>query len=211
MIKVYPSVLAADMLHMGKDVEDVLAAGADGLHIDIMDGHFVPNLSYGPELVRALRKAFPQAVLDVHLMLSAPEKYLDTFIGAGASAVTIHFEADRPEYCLAAIRAGGIPAGLSIKPNTRVQEIRPLLDRTDSLLVMTVEPGFGGQKLMPHCVQKARELRLLGYRKPIAFDGGVNAENAPECAEAGADVLVMGTAVFHAENRAEAIARLHAI
>ncbi len=211
MIKVFPSILAADLLWLQKDIRDVLDAGADGLHVDIMDGHFVPNLSFGPEIVRELRKAFPEVFLDVHLMLSSPERYLDVFAKAGASSITIHQEAENACACLRQIHSLGLPAGLSIKPATSEQSIVPYLDETDSILVMTVEPGFGGQKLMPECLSKITALRRMGYDKPIAVDGGVTLANAPNVTSAGADILVMGTAVFHAEDRAASLCQLHTL
>ena len=211
MIKVNPSILAADMLWLYQDIRNVLDAGADGLHVDIMDGHFVPNLSYCPEIVRVLRQAFPDVFLDVHLMLSQPEKYLDVFAKAGASALTIHLEAENAAGCLCHIRSLGLPAGLSLKPATSENSAALLLDESDLVLVMTVEPGFGGQKLMPDCLAKITALRRMGFIRPIAVDGGVTLQNAPDVTAAGADILVMGTAIFHAEDRADSLRHLHTL
>ncbi|MHC1786713.1 MAG: ribulose-phosphate 3-epimerase [Christensenellales bacterium] len=204
-----PSLLAADLLHLGQDVSRLLAAGADLLHLDIMDGHFVPNLSFGPDLVRALRSGFPGAVLDVHLMMTTPESYIEAFAAAGADALTVHVElAGEVGAILRAIRARGLAPGLSLKPATPPQALQQYLDLVDRVLIMSVEPGFGGQKMIPETLQKAVWLRQAGYRGILSVDGGVTADNARQCIQAGADQLVMGTALLKAPDPRGVIAAL---
>ncbi len=206
MIKICPSVLAADILHLQQDVTRILNAGADLLHLDIMDAHFVPNLSYGPDLVAALRRGFPDMYLDVHLMMTHPEDYLQAFAKAGASAITIHAEiGDKALGSLEQIRSLGLEAGISFKPGTAVEGHRRLLALSDLVLLMTVEPGFGGQKLMPQALDKIGQLRQMGFKGPISVDGGVNPQTAPLAIKKGADWLVMGTALFGAKDPAQVI------
>jgi len=203
MIEVLSSILASNLLNMGADVRRMHASGVDSLHVDIMDAHFVPNLSFGPALVSALKKEFPFYHQDVHLMMDNPENYIDTFIENGAGAVTIHAEipGDVPGM-LRDIRTKGVKAGVSIKPGTPVGKIAALLPLCDLVLVMTVEPGFGGQKFMPDMMEKIRALREMGYKGQIMVDGGINAETAKEAVSAGADALVMGTALLCADDPA---------
>ena len=206
MIKLSPSILAADPLRIGDEARLAVKAGCDELHYDVMDGHFVPNLSFGPALLAALKHEV-NAVYDVHLMLSEPLKYVDAFQQAGASLITVHAEADGLDDCIKRIRALGLRVGVSLKPATGVDAIRDWLHKVDRVLLMTVEPGFGGQKLMPEVLPKAKELRALGFAGDIEADGGITIENAATVAEAGVNVLVMGTAFYRAHDPS-AVARL---
>ncbi len=211
MIKVSPSILAADPLRMGEEVGRMTDAGCDWLHVDIMDAHFVPNLSFGPALVKAL-KPVAGVPLDVHLMMDNPGQYVETFIQNGADIVTIHAEIPEDvETLLKTIRTMGAMAGLSIKPGTAAEAIRPLLPLCDLVLVMTVEPGFGGQSFRADCAEKIATLRQMGYKGLIEADGGVSLNNLPMLKEKGLDVAVMGTALYKSEHPREDIARVHAL
>ncbi len=212
MVKVAPSVFAADILHLQQDVQRIMDAGADLLHLDIMDAHFVPNLSFGPHVVRALHGAFPDVYLDVHLMMTNPEAYVRPFADAGANAITIHAEIGSNALgALTLIRSLGVEAGISFKPGTSVFDHQPLLNLCDLVLIMSVEPGFGGQKMMPEVLNKAQDLRKLGFKGNISVDGGINAQNAVQAVEKGFDWVVMGTAVFGAQDPAQVIADVHAL
>ncbi len=203
MIEILSSILASDVLNMGADVRRMQEAGVDSLHVDIMDAHFVPNLSFGPAVVAALKKEFPAYHQDVHLMMDNPENYIDEFIKNGAGAVTVHAEISGDvAQILRDIRAKGVKAGVSVKPKTDAESIKELLPLCDLVLVMTVEPGFGGQKFMPDMMPKIRALRDMGYKGQIMVDGGINAQTAKEAVAAGADALVMGTALLKAEDPA---------
>lgn len=203
-IEISPSVLGANLMCLGEEIRRVEELGIGWLHLDHMDGHFVPNISFGPDFVSAMRKQ-TKLFLDVHLMLSEPMKYIETYAKAGADLITVHVEADDDaETMLRAIAAQGIKAGISIKPDTPVQAIEPLLPLCDLVLVMTVEPGFGGQSLREYCVAKIPELKAMieksGRDILIEVDGGVKRENAEKVVRAGADVLVMGTGLFRADD-----------
>lgn len=205
-LKIAPSILSADFAYLAQDCRDVLNAGADWLHIDVMDGDFVPNLSLGIPVLAGLSKAV-DAFYDVHLMIRRPLEYIEAFARAGADFITFHLEADSDvEKTIEAIRAAGCKAAVSVKPATPVEEVFPYLDRLDMVLIMSVEPGFGGQKFMPQAVDKIAALReRAGDGLMIQVDGGVDANTAPLCTRAGADVLVAGSAVFGKKNRKEAI------
>ncbi len=209
MIKAAPSILAADGLNLERDVARMAQAGCDWVHVDIMDAHFVPNLSYGPAVVKALRPRF-QLPLDVHLMMDNPEAYIDVFCDAGADVLTIHAEIPGDVAgMLKRIRARGVKAGLALKPATVPAEVAPLLPLCDVCLVMSVEPGFGGQSFMPQVVDKLPALRQLGFAGEIEMDGGINMDNIGMLAQAGLDVAVMGTALYRHAAPAEAIAAIH--
>ena len=211
MIKIAPSILAADMLNMQRDVTRMVEAGCDMIHVDIMDAHFVPNLSYGPDMVKALKKVFTTP-LDVHLMMDNPEKYLETFIGNGADILTIHAEIPGDvRAALEKIHALGAKTGLSVKPGTPVEAIADLLPLCDMVLVMTVEPGFGGQKFRPEMMEKIRQLRAMGYQGMIEADGGISRDTLPVLHEAGLSVAVLGTGLYCSEDPAGDIAFAHSL
>ncbi len=212
MIKVAPSILAADVLNMERDVRRMLDAGADLIHVDVMDAHFVPNLSYGPAVVAALNKRFPEAPLDVHLMMDNPSDYLRVFAEAGAWGITIHAEIDGDiAGMLRTIHDLGVRTGLSLKPATPASAVKELLPLCDMVLVMTVEPGFGGQKFQSAMLDKLRELRKMGYQGLLEADGGVSLANLPMLRESGLDVAVMGTAMYRSADPAADMAAIHAL
>ena len=211
MIKIAPSILAADPLNLERDVRAAEAAGVDWIHVDVMDAHFVPNLAYTPEIVRRLKEV-TSLPLDVHLMMDHPETLADAFLDAGASCLTIHAESDADVPALLQhIRERGCMAGLALKPQTQPEEVGTLTGRTDLMLVMTVEPGFGGQRLDEHEIEKIRRLKEAGYTGLIEADGGIREDNLRILAESGLDVAVMGTALFRAADMAATVKRLHMI
>lgn len=212
MIYVSPSVLACDFSKLGEELAGIERAGADMAHLDVMDGMFVTNISFGFPIIESLRKV-SSMVFDVHLMIDAPERYVSRFAAAGADIITFHYEAaSDPAALLSEIRALGKKASISVKPGTPVEVLYPLLHLCDMVLVMTVEPGYGGQAMIPEMLDKVRALRAeisrRGLSVDIQVDGGIHAGNAKDAINAGANVLVAGSAVFRAEDRASAIRAL---
>lgn len=209
MVKISPSVLACDLSKLLDEVKSIEEAGADMVHLDVMDGSFVTNISFGLPVISSLRKN-TDMFFDVHLMIDRPERYIPRFIDAGADLVTFHYEAcEDPRTALETIRNLGKKAGISIKPATPVEEIYPLLDSCDLVLIMTVEPGYGGQAFMPEMLVKIERLRAeivkRGLDIDIQVDGGINKETAVMVKRAGANNLVAGSYVFKADNKKQAI------
>jgi ribulose-phosphate 3-epimerase len=211
-IEIAPSILASNFARLGEDVRAVEQGGADVIHVDVMDGHFVPNISIGVPVVASLHKA-TRLPLDVHLMIERPEEYIERFVRAGASRVLIHQEATvHLDRALSMIRELGAQAGAAINPATPVATLTDVFDKVDTVLVMSVNPGFGGQKFIPGAVEKIRQLNQWRVRYNGAFrievDGGVDAENAAELAQAGANTFVAGTSIFHTPDPAAAVRQI---
>lgn len=210
-----PSILSADFARLGEDVDKVLAAGADIVHFDVMDNHYVPNLTIGPMVCSALRKYGVTAPIDVHLMVSPVDRIIGDFIEAGATYITFHPEASQHiDRSLQLIKDGGCKAGLVFNPATSLDALKYVMDKIDMVLLMSVNPGFGGQKFIPGTLDKLREARALidasGRDIRLEIDGGVNVKNIREIAAAGADTFVAGSAIFNAPDYAEVIRAMHA-
>lgn len=214
MIKLSPSILSADFANLERDIKKAEAAGADYIHVDVMDGHFVPNITIGVPVVKSLRKA-TSLPLDVHLMITDPDDYIEAFIKAGADILTVHYEANGNTLeQVRRIRALGARPSVSIKPGTPVEDVLPLLPELSMLLVMTVEPGFGGQGFIEDTIPKIRALRKAindgGYDCELEADGGIGIKNIREVCQYGINVVVAGSAVFGAPDVGEAIAQMRA-
>ncbi|AJY76463.1 ribulose-phosphate 3-epimerase [Paenibacillus beijingensis] len=213
MAIIAPSILSADFSRLAEEIKDAERSGAEWVHVDVMDGHFVPNLTFGPPVIKAIRKA-TDLPFDVHLMIEKPELSLADYVAAGADRITVHAEACvHLHRVVHMIKEAGLPAGVALNPATPVSVLEPILDDLDLILIMTVNPGFGGQKFISQTLQKIRTLRSLLKERGrghvhIQVDGGINPETARLVVEAGADVLVAGSAVFDKQDRAAAIAAL---
>ena len=203
-IQISPSILSADFSQLGKEIKRLEEGGADMIHVDVMDGHFVPNLTIGPPVIKALRKNC-SLKFDVHLMISPVHKYIDAYADAGADIITIHPEAtDNLENSIKKIKEKNKKIGVSLNPETKIDLILDLLDQIDLVLIMSVNPGFGGQKFMPEVLDKIKKLKKIKEQKRMAFDieidGGINFDNCKSAIDAGANILVSGTTVFKSNN-----------
>jgi ribulose-phosphate 3-epimerase len=212
MVKIAPSILSADFSRLGEEIKDVEKGGADYIHVDVMDGHFVPNITIGPLIVEAVRP-ITKLPLDVHLMIENPDQYIEAFAKAGADYITVHAEASRHLHrTIHLIKSYGVKAGVVLNPATPAEALKHIIQDIDMVLLMTVNPGFGGQKFISSVLPKIRQVKEMaaeqGLDLEIEVDGGVNEETAKLCIEAGANVLVAGSAVYNQKDRAKAIAAL---
>ncbi len=204
-VRIAPSLLSADFANLARDVREVESCGADWLHVDVMDGHFVPNLTIGPPVVKALKRVATKP-LDVHIMITEPERYAADYVKAGADILTCHIETQPG--ALELIREAGARAGLAVNPETDIAPVRDMLERVDMVLVMSVHPGFGGQSFMPEVLPKIEALRAWGFQGDIQIDGGIAPGTIADAAGAGANVFVAGSAVFGSDNWADTISTL---
>lgn len=214
MVKIAPSILSADFAKLGAEIQEVEAAGADWIHVDVMDGHFVPNITIGPLVVEAIRPV-TKLPLDVHLMIENAEQYVETFAKAGADYITVHVEASPHLHrTIQMIRNAGAKPGVVLNPHTPIEAILPILSEVDLVLFMTVNPGFGGQAFIPEVLDKVSALRAIiddkGYDIDIEIDGGINEETIQDAVRAGANVFVAGSAIFNKEDRAKALQGIRA-
>jgi len=215
MVKIAPSILAANFAKLGEEIKDVENGGADYIHVDVMDGHFVPNITIGPLVVEAIRPV-TKLPLDVHLMIENPDPYIPQFVNAGADYLSVHVEACRHlNRTVQLIKSHGVKAGVVLNPATPIETIKHIIDDVDLILFMTVNPGFGGQKFIHSVLEKIREtskiIKEKGLNIEIEVDGGVNEDTARLCIEAGTDVLVAGSAIYNEKDRKEAIAKIRGI
>ncbi|MCA0148680.1 MULTISPECIES: ribulose-phosphate 3-epimerase [Rossellomorea] len=211
-MKIAPSILSANFAELGNEIKDVEKGGADYIHVDVMDGHFVPNITLGPMIVKAIRP-LTTLPLDVHLMIENPSQYIGAFADAGADYITVHVEADPHLHrTIQMIKSKGVKAGVVLNPGTPAESLRPVLQDVDMVLLMTVNPGFGGQSFIPSVVPKIKQIREwaneVNPSLEIEVDGGINPETAAVCAEAGADVFVAGSAIYNKSDRGAAIEEL---
>ena len=212
MIYIAPSLLAADFANLAQEIDRIKIAGANYLHLDVMDGVFVPNISFGPPVIESIRKR-TKLFFDVHLMIKNPQRYIDNFIKVGADCITIHLEStSRPKDAILKIKDYDVKAGIAISPATPYESVLPYLELVDMVLVMTVEPGFGGQEMIPETLEKVRAIREYanehGININIEVDGGINADNVHLAIEAGANVIVAGSAIFRSKTPSKVIAKM---
>jgi len=210
--KIAPSILSADFAHLAEEILRVTEAGADMIHVDVMDGHFVPNFTIGPPIVKAIRKV-TQLPLDVHLMMTNPDDFIDEFIKAGSNYITVHVETcPHLHRTIQSIKEEGVKAGVTLNPATPLSSVEEILGEVDLLLIMSVNPGFGGQSFIPSSLEKLRRARKMidarGAKVELEVDGGVKVENIVSMAEAGADIFVSGSAIFHSKDYKETIQKM---